>query len=122
MLNIQADLRRRLEEALQDIPVYVNIPEKRPQAFVVVQREGGSADNYSIIDRAGIGINCYAISESEACALCEKVVNAINALPFTGGYAKIEQEACYSDYDVSAKSPRWYLSYTFSTYKPIKGE
>lgn len=118
MLNVQADLRARLEAALDGVTVRVRVPETRPTTLVVVRRDGGSADAYSMLDRPGIGIDCWAPTEAKACALSEQVACAMAQLPFAGGYARVEQEACYSDYDTVAKSPRWYLSYTLTTYEP----
>lgn len=118
MLNVQADLRKRLEDALDGVMVRVAVPADRPTQLVVIRRDGGKADPYSMLDRPGVGIECWAETEAKACALAEQVAHVMDRLPFTGGYAHIEQEACYSDYDLTAKSPRWYLSYTLTTFEP----
>lgn len=116
-LNVQGDLRRRLSEALAPTEVRARVPEDRPATLVTVAREGGSRKN-ALIDGPGMGIYCWAPSEQEAWELADAVADAMAALPFSGGYARVEQEAMYSDPDPETRSPRWYLSYTIATYKP----
>lgn len=118
MLNIQADLRARLEVALNDVEVCVDVPAQRPPTLVVVRRDGGARDTNSIIDRPTIEIECWDKTEAGACNLANEVAEIIATLPFTEGYANITQDAMYSDFDLVAKSPRWYLSYSFATYQP----
>lgn len=117
MLNVQADLRKRLADALSPIDVYVNVPSKRPETFVEVRREGGAIQN-PLLDRPGVGIYAWAPTEAEACNLAEQVRAAIFALPFTGGYAFVEEDSVRSDPDPDSRTPRWYLSYTLTTYEP----
>lgn len=117
MLNVQADLRRRLADALSPIAVRVRIPEDRPQNFVLVFREGGGENN-ALIDCPGIGIYCYGESEAKACDLAETVADFMRALAFSDGYCTIECESKRSDFDIDANTPRWYLSYSITTYEP----
>lgn len=116
-LNVQADLRRRLAEALPGVEVRTSVPDPRPTTLVVVRREGGGDEN-RLIDRPGVGIDCWAPTEDGACRLCELADAAMRALGFADGYASVRLEAMRSDYDVAERSPRWYASYTLRTYKP----
>lgn len=116
-LNVQSDLRRRLSVALAPVEVRVKVPESRPSKLVTVSREGGARKN-ALLDGAGIGIYCWAPSEQEAWELADKATDAMAALPFSGGYAKIDMEAMYSDPDPDTGCPRWYLSYTITTFIP----
>ena len=71
MLNIQADVRRRLSEMLAPVPVKVSVPENMPDEFVTVRRDGGAWEN-GLLDKAGLEIYAWAKSEADACALAEK--------------------------------------------------
>lgn len=116
MLNVIGDLRGRLEEAL-GCAVVVRVPETRPKTFVVVKRAGGHREN-TLLDRAGVCIYCYAPTEQKAWELADSVADAMEILPFVGGYALVEQTVMYSDPDPDTKTPRWYLGYNVTNYKP----
>lgn len=116
-LNVQGDLRARLTEALAPIKVKVYVPSNRPPKCVSVIREGGARRN-ALLDGPGIGIYCFAPTEQQAWELADSVADVMATLPFEGGYARVKQEAMYSDPDPDTKSPRWYLSYTITTFKP----
>ena len=116
-MDIQGDLIARLGAALGGTPVAANVPADRPEEFVTVSREGGRRVN-GVIDQPGVGIYCWAASEAGACALASKVADAVDSMPFTGGYASARMESMQSDMDLKTRTPRWYLSYTFRTFNP----
>lgn len=116
-LDVQGDLRRRLAEALPGVEVRVTVPDPRPATLVVVRREGGPGQDL-LIDRPGVGIDCWAPTEAEAYELADRVDAVMRSLPFAGGYATVALESMRSDYDLKAGSPRWYASYTLRTFKP----
>lgn len=118
MLEVQSDVRRRLEDAL-GVPAFARPPANAPREFVTVEREGGAAEN-AIVDRAGVGVYAWAGTEAGAAALASRVRSAMRALPFEGGYATVEEEAVSSDPDPKTRSPRWYLSYTLRVFEPIR--
>lgn len=118
-LNIQADLRSRLADALSPVEVRISVPEDRPKDLVVVRREGGREIN-DHLDSPGIGIWCWSSTEEKAYELAEKVSQFMRLLPFDGGYSSVSQEAMYSAPDPETETPRWYLSYSFITFDPIK--
>ena len=115
-LDIQGDLRERLAASLGGTEVRTSVPDERPAELVVVRREGGAAGP-GILDAPGIGIDCWAPTEAEAYRLCELACAAVESLPFGAGYCLARQESMRSDYDVAARSPRWYASYSVITYK-----
>ena len=117
-LNVQADLRSRLEGAL-GVPVRVKVPDDIPQRCVVVIRNGGRILN-KLQDRAGVDIYAYGKSEADAYDLMESVRAEVFTLPFAGGYELMREETCRSDYDDEAKRYRWYASWTITTHKPIQ--
>lgn len=120
MLNVVSALRQALIDAL-DVPVYVNIPDERPSVFVVINRGGGAWEN-TLIDRAGINVYAYAETEGAAYELMEHTCEAIRTLPFSDGFCRMEMENIRSDYDLKAKAPRWYSSWTITNYQPLTKE
>lgn len=121
MLNVQADIRERLQAALPDVAVRVSVPADRPARLVVVRRSGGSERN-ALIDAPGVEMQCWGVTEAEACELAHSVAAAMRSLAFADGYASVEQQTMHSDYDQLARSPRWYLDYSLRTYTPNKKE
>ena len=116
-LNVQGDLRQRLDDYLDDVKVSVTVPFERPEKLVTVMRMGGRRRD-ALIDAPNIGIYCYAPTEQEAWELADKVADFIESLKFADGYAVIEMDSMYSDRDENTNSPRWYISYSLLTYKP----
>ena len=117
-LNVQADLRSRLAAVLAPVEVRVSVPDPRPDELVTVRREGGARQN-CLLDRAGIGVQCWAPTEARACELAHEVADAIDALGFSDGYALVEMDSMESDPDPDSGASRWYLSYTITCFKPI---
>ena len=120
-LDVQGDLRSRLARALDGTEVRTSVPDPRPATLVVVRREGGPREN-ALVDRPGVGIECWAPTEAEAYELCDRVDGVMQSLPFRGGYASVRLEAMRSDPDARTRSPRWYASYTIRTFKPTTKE
>lgn len=116
MLNVVGQTRQLLADALE-LPVYVNVPQDRPDEFVVINRGGGAWEN-DLIDRAGLNIYSYAPTEGEAYSIMERVCSIIRKLPFEAGYCTLDMESLYSDYDITTKQHRWYSNWTVKTYKP----
>lgn len=117
-LDVQADLRRRLADALSPIEVRVSVPPDRPKRLVVVTREGGRRLN-RLLDRAGVGVLCWAPTEAEAYRLAQRASEALLSLPstdFGDGYDEVVEESLRSDMDPETKTPRWYGSYTITTH------
>lgn len=115
-LNAVADIRQRLEDYLQDVPVKINMPKDRPDTIVLVSRLGGKRQN-KLIDRPAIIFYCYAPTEQEAWELANKTADYIDNLPFSEGYGQITQEIMYSDPDPDTRTPRWYMRYSIQTYQ-----
>lgn len=116
-LNVQADVRSRLEGALQGATVRVSVPDPVPLPLVVVRREGGRmADQLN--DHAGIGVDVWARTEAEAADLAMAASEAILTLPLADGYSRKYEETLRSDYDTDRDLPHWYGSYTINCYRP----
>ncbi len=114
-LNIQAYARAYLAERL-DVPVVVNVPDPRPASFVVVRRNGGRWLD-RVRDRPGLDVEAWAPTEAEACGLMADVDELLLLMEYEDGIARVDQETMRSDEDPDSGSPRWYASYTITTYR-----
>lgn len=117
MLNVQADLMERMRAAIPDAVVLPYPPDPVPARLVTVRREGGRRLD-RLRDRPGIGICAWGASEAAAQALADEVADFMETLRFADGYALVVQEAMYSQPDPDTGCPRWYLSYTLTTFEP----
>lgn len=113
MKDVVSDLIARLGSEL-DVPVSTDKPAG-VDACVTINRQGGSYQN-ALLDKAGIGIYCWAASEYEASFLARKVADILGHLKFSDGYPCVEMESMRSDPDPDLRTPRWYLSYTITNY------
>lgn len=115
----QSFVIRYLNDCLLSIGVTaaVSRPNPSPARVVTVRREGGGAlDAHR--DAPGIGIYCWGPTEEKAAALAKTVSKEMLRLPYRKiGVAKVVEEALYSAPDPESKEPRWYGSYTLTTYQ-----
>lgn len=114
-IDVQGRLRAVLAGALPGVEVRVRVPDPRPATLVVIRREGGAAAN-ALVDRAGIGIQCWAATEAEAYDLAERCSRVMRRLRMADGFGPVTEESLRSDYDEVRGSPRWYGSYTVTAY------
>lgn len=114
-LNIQAHARAYLAAHL-GVPVLVNVPDPRPESFVLVRRSGGRRLD-RVRDRPGLDVEAWAPSEAEAQELMDDVCDLMEAYEYEEGIARADQETVRSDRDLGSGSPRWYASYTITTYR-----
>ena len=78
--------------------VYHEVPAKRPQSFVTVERVGGG-DNNIATSSVMLAIQCWAPTRNEAAELCESVKKSardLSAVPNING-VKISGHAWFPD-------------------------
>lgn len=63
-----------------DVPVHIQIPNPRPEAFVTVPRVGGPRRNL-VVDTATVSADCWHLRSKQALELAQIVRGIINALP-----------------------------------------
>ena len=88
-LNIQGDVRRRLQEHFKGFAVAASVPEKRTFPLVVVRRTGGAQEEG--LDRATLTVLVWDTTEQKAYDAAAAVSDAIALLPFYAGYAKVKE-------------------------------
>lgn len=74
-MNIEATIIEYLSEAL-DVPVSADVPTKRPDAFVTVERLGGNLSDVAL-DHAGVAVQSWAGTRLGASELMEQVDTAM---------------------------------------------
>lgn len=108
-----------LKACLLDMSISVadSRPRPSPEIMVTVRREGGGAlDEHR--DGPGIGVYCWAPTEERAAKLAHHVSKKMLKMPrVKKGVAKVVEETLYSAPDPESKEPRWYGSYTLTTYQ-----
>lgn len=97
-----------LEKELS-IPVYMEIPNKKPLSFVVVEKTGSSVEDY--INFATIAIQSYAESLYLACELNEKVKRAMNNIVILDSIGKSKLNTDYNFTDSTKKQYRYQAVY-----------
>lgn len=125
MLNVQADIRQRLENALGGVEVRVSVPADRPAELVTVTRIGGHPIN-ALQDDAQLGVMCWAATEQRAWELANAVNAAmleLRAHGFAAGYSDVTCDSMRSFADPDEpKQPRWFASYTLRTHDAITND
>lgn len=69
-----------LKTGLDEIPVSADVPRKRPEEFVTVERTGGGATN--LIAHPTLAIQSWAKTNQSAWELAERVDALMSAMPY----------------------------------------
>lgn len=86
-----------------EAPVYAEMPEEKPEEFVLVEKTGSSRKNY--LDFATIVLQSYAESMHRAAALNEKVKAAMDDII---SYEQISKSKLNSDYNFTDTETKQY--------------
>lgn len=117
-LDVESYLISRLSEALPRATVVAYVPDPRPPLLLVVRREGG-AHTGALLDRAGVHLQAWGPTELEAYELMSDASEVVMALPsssFAEGLCRVEEESFRLDPDPQTDLPRYFASYTITTY------
>lgn len=93
-----------LSEAL-DVPVRMEVPEKPPERFVVVEKVGGGMSDH--ISTAMLAVQSYAPTLYEAAALNEQVKQAMAGLPELDTVSRCALNSDYNYTDTASKRYRY---------------
>lgn len=91
------------------VPVYMEMPEKAPERFVLVEKTGGSVENY--IHSATLVIQSYAESMYEAASLNEAVKKAMDGIIVLDAVSKSQLNTDYNFTDTTKKKYRYQAVY-----------
>jgi hypothetical protein len=96
------------------VPAYMEVPEKAPESYVVIEKTGSS--EYNHIKEATLAIQSIAPTLYKAACLNEEVKTVMDN---ADKLADITKSKCNSDYnftDTSTKSYRYQAVYDISHY------
>ena len=97
-----------LNDAL-NVPVYMEMPENKPDRFVLIEKTGSSRENH--IDFATITIQSYAESLYYAGALDEDVKQAMDDIIALDTVSRAELNSDYNFTDTETKKYRYQAVY-----------
>lgn len=111
---VELIVKKHLESAL-DVPVLLEVPEKMPETFVLIEKTGASRENY--IDKATIAVQSWAASMYKAATLNDKVKKAMDSLPELAEVSKAALNSDYNHTDTSTKKYRYQAVYDLTYYE-----
>lgn len=94
-----------LTEALEDVPVYMEIPEDRPDAFVVIEKTGSGKVNH--LCSANIAVQSYGETMYDAAELNERVKTEMEDAVTLDEITRVELNSDYNYTDLATKDYRY---------------
>lgn len=98
-----------------DMNVYMEIPEKKPGAFVVIEKTGSSRMNH--IESATLAVQSYGPTLVEAAKLNERVKRAMNDAIELSSIGSVRFSTDYNFTDTSLKHYRYQAVYDITYYE-----
>ena len=113
-MNVETFLISELGTRLE-VPVLGEVPEERPQRFVTIERVGGGAREWGLVDRALVAVQSWAETRYEASCLADAVdaamLGLIGAYPITN----VERNAL-TNFPTADKIPRYQGTYQITAH------
>lgn len=105
-----------LTEELDDIPVYMQVPEMNTggETFAVIEKTGSSISNH--IGEAMIAVQSYAPTLYEAATLNKQIKSAMLGIISLEEVASVRLNGDYNFTDESRKQPRYQAVFELSHY------
>ena len=97
-----------LNEAL-DVPVYMEMPEKQPKEFVLIEKTRSSTEDF--INLATVALQSYAESMFQAAVLNEKVKKAMDNIIVLDDISRSKRNSDYNFTDTTKKKYRYQAVY-----------
>lgn len=96
------------------VPVYLEVPERPPQAFVVLEKTGGGKNDH--IRRATLALQSYAGRLTDAARLNERVKAAMEDMPDLDEVCRAALNSDYNFTDTQSKKYRYQAVYDITYY------
>ena len=88
---------------------YYDVPSKRPDTFVVVERTGGALSD-RVIEMPMLDIQCWDKSRAGASFLAMGVIDALNKMPaVVESCFHVSITSTYRDVDLDSGTPRYHV-------------
>ncbi len=111
---VELIVKMQLESVL-DVPVLLEVPERMPDAFVLIEKTGSSATNF--IQKATVAVQSWETSMYKAAQLNEKVKKAMDSLAELPEIAKAALNSDYNHTDTTTKRYRYQAVYDLTYYE-----
>ena len=106
---IELAIKEYLDSRLS-VPVVFEVPENKPDAYVLVEKTGGSREN--MIDSATIAIqSCSGVSLYMAALLNEEVKTAMDGITIRPDISRAKRNTDYNFTDSQTKTYRYQAVY-----------
>lgn len=105
MINVESQLIGFYSGVAHGVDAYGSVPEDRPEAFITVERTGGSADRF--IDHAQIAVQVWARSRAKASALAYDARRSAEQLRNTPWCANVVCGSLYNFPDPDSHHARY---------------
>ncbi len=92
-----------------NVLICMEVPEKEPERYVVIEKLGGGRSNY--IDSATLAIRSVAESMYEAAALNERVIAAMDTITKLDTVSAVELNSNYNYTNTATKRYRYQAVY-----------
>lgn len=109
-MNIESRIIKYLKDA--GFEAYANVPAKRPESFVTVERTGGGFDNV-IIDHPTIAIQAWGKKRLDASELAYAVRETLQEMVKESGICKVSINTIYNYPDPESGAARYQLVVDF---------
>lgn len=94
---------------------FLEVPSKRPEEFVVVERTGGSQSN--LVNESGIVVDSYAQTLVGTVELNSRVIaDMLDITQFTNVITHVGLNSTYNDTDTATKEYRYGALFDFTHY------
>lgn len=103
-----------LKNELEDVPVYMEIPEIPPEQFVLIEKTGSGLENH--IKSATFAIQSYADSMFEAASLNEVVKEKMLDIIGEKEITKVSLNSDYNFTDTATKKYRYQAVFDLKHY------
>ena len=94
------------------LDVVADVPEKKPDEFVSIERVGGNRDNV-VIDRPTVAVQCWSISRKKAAELAYTVDDALQKITSVPNITSASRISLYNFPDPKSKKSRYQIVYGF---------
>ena len=92
-----------------NVPAYMEMPERQPERFVLIEKTGGSVEDF--VHSATLALQSYAESMYEAAALNEEVKKAMDNIIILDSVSKSQLNTDYNFTDTKKKKYRYQAVY-----------
>lgn len=112
---IEKTIKDYLDTTELSIPVYVEIPKNKPDAFYSIEKTGSSVDNH--IKRSTVAIQSWAKTMYDAMAMNEEVKDKmLYGLITLGSISRVELNSDYNFTDLETGRYRYQAVFVITHY------